>query len=209
MARIGMAGMGINSERPNGKAWIGGGGPNTFKFTNTASHPSAVPVTLVMWTWNNEKDYQSMCVNVRRPTVTVSLPKPGDSVVVSVANGVTGGFAALNGHATTLNNVGQVYNTWGEFNTKGGGTVDISREVNTRGNVMTIRASNGCESNMSKCVFLCKNTNVDHCGDAGTYHLTNCGKGNPGAHTDNGGADGGCSEWSNRGGHLEIGLGRY
>ncbi|KAJ3490201.1 hypothetical protein NLG97_g5828 [Lecanicillium saksenae] len=208
MAKIGMAGQGINSLKPNGKAWIGGGGPNTFKFTNRATHPSAVPVTVVLWAWNGDRDYQAMCVNVRRPYITVSLPKPGDSIVISVANNVVGGFAALNNHATILSNAGLVYNTWGEFNTKGDSTVDVSREVNTRGNVMSIRASNGCVSNMSKCVFLCKNGGVDHCGDAGSYHLTNCGPPNPGAHTDNGGADGGCSGWGNHGKHLDVDLGR-
>lgn len=209
MARIGMAGQGINSLRPNGKAWIGNQGPNTFKFTNTASHPSPVPVTLVLWTWENDGDYQAMCVNVRRPKVTVSLPKVGDSIVVSVANNVVGGFAALNGHNTILNNVGQVFNTWGEFNTKAGGTVDVSREVNTHGNVMSIHASNGCQSDMGKCVFLCNNQKLDHCGEAHTYHLSNCGGNNPGAHTDNGGADGGCSGWKGRGNHLNVNLGRF
>ncbi|OAA60683.1 hypothetical protein ISF_05722 [Cordyceps fumosorosea ARSEF 2679] len=163
-ARIGMAGQGINSLRPNGKAWIGSGGPNTFKFTNRATtHPSPVPVTLVLWAWDHDRDYQAI-------------------VVVLVADGVVSGFAALNNHATVLSGAGLVYNTWGEFNTEGAGTVDVSREVNARGNAMSIRASNGCESNMGKCVFVCKNGGVGHCGDAGSYHLTNCGPANRAAH---------------------------
>ncbi len=208
MSKIGMAGQGINSLQSNNKAWIGGGGPNTFKFTNRATKPSPVPVTLVLWLFENDSDYQAMCVNVRRPYITVSLPNIGDSIVVSVANNVIGGFAALNNHATFLSNAGLVYNTWGEFNTLSGNTVDVSREVNPHGNVMSIKANNGCEANFSKCVFLCKQSGLDHCGDAGSYHLVNCGGSNPGAHSNNDGTQGGCSYWGGKGSHLDVDLGR-
>lgn len=49
MSKIGMAGQGIDSLQHNNRAWIGGGGPNTFRFTNRAANPSPVPVTLVLW----------------------------------------------------------------------------------------------------------------------------------------------------------------
>ncbi|TQW11831.1 hypothetical protein IF2G_00562 [Cordyceps javanica] len=207
MSKIGMAGQGINSLQPNGKAWIGSDGPNTFTFTNRAGSPSPVPVTVVLWAWERDQDYQAMCVNVRRPYITVSLPNAGDDVVVSLADDVVGGFAALENHATALSFAGLVDNTWGEFNTKGDSTVDVSREVNARGSAMSIRASNGCVSNMSECVFVCKNSGADWCGDKDTYQLTNCGHANPGAHTDNDGADGGCSGWGSKGKHLDIDLG--
>lgn len=205
MSKIGMAGQGQNSLSPNGKAWIGTQGPYTFKFTNNAIHPHAEPVTLILWTWEHAGDYQAMCVNVRAPKISVSLPKPGDSITISLAEGVTGAFASLDGHSTTLNQYGQVHNTWGEFNTRGSGaTFDISREVHSKGHAMDIRGSNGCLSNLKTCVFLCKDPNAKSCGKAGDYHIVNCGGGNPGAHSENGGADGGCSGWGNHGKHLDV-----
>ncbi|KAJ6786424.1 hypothetical protein PWT90_04046 [Aphanocladium album] len=204
MSKIGIHGQGENSLKPNGKAWIGTQGPYTFKFTNNAIHPAARPVTLILWTWENSQDYQAMCVNVRSPKISVSLPRPGDSITISLAENVTGAFASLDGHETKLNNVGQVDNTWGEFNTAGNwATVDVSREVNSKGHAMDIRASNGCVSNLVTCVFTCKDPNVHSCGTAGSYHLQNCGGSNPGAHTDNGGADGGCGGWGGSK-HLDV-----
>ncbi|KAJ4151623.1 hypothetical protein LMH87_012313 [Akanthomyces muscarius] len=204
MSKIGIRGQGENALSPNGKAWIGTQGPYTFKFTNNAIHPAARPVTLILWTWQNAQDYQAMCVNVRAPKISVSLPRPGDSITISLAAGVTGAFASLDGHETRLNNVGQVDNTWGEFNTGSYATFDVSREVNSKGHAMDIRGSNGCVSNLVTCVFKCKDANARTCGAAGSYHLVNCGGKNPGAHTDNGGADGGCGGWGSGRKHLDV-----
>lgn len=153
-----------------------------------------------------------MCVNVRRPYITYSLPNIGDSVTISVAPGNTGAFAAVNNHATVVNQYGQVSNTWGEFNTKpGGATFDVSREVDMNGNIVRMRGGNGCESNFEKCTFKCVN-GQNSCLDAGSYDLFNCGPPNPGAHRDPGpnGTNGGCGGWGNDNhGHVDVELARY
>lgn len=209
MSNIGMAGQGDNAVSNNGNIWIGGDGPNTFTFTNQATSPSPVPVILILWDMP-AGDYQSSFMNVRRSKISYSLPNIGDSVTISLANGVSGGWAALNNHATTLSQWGQIYNTWGEFTSGAYATVDVSREVNMGGNVMSIRTSGGCTSNMNTCVFTCKN-GQNTCGDSGTYQLENCAAGSqPGASYGlyDGNPSGGCQGWSN-GGHLDISLGRF
>lgn len=202
----GFTDQGVNAVKAAGKAWIGNDGPYTFKFTNQASKP-AVGVILVLWLMNGEKDYGASFVNARRPRITVSLPKPGDSVVISVAANQIGGWAAITGHATGLSRFGQVSNTWGEFNTKkNGNTFDVSREVNMKGNGMHIRAGNGCVADMGTCVFKCVN-GANSCGNAGEYKIFNCQAPNPGAQHANDGANGGCSGWGNSGrGHLDVDL---
>ncbi|ESZ98554.1 hypothetical protein SBOR_1086 [Sclerotinia borealis F-4128] len=165
MSTIGMAGMGTNSKAANGGVWIGSQGPNTFVFTNGA----ATPVTVIIWT-QAAGDYQSSFMNAKRPQVSYSL-KAGQTVTISMANGVSGGWAGLYSGQTTLSQYGQVHNTWGEFTTGAYATVDVSREVNMGGNAMSIQVS-GCTSNMSKCVFTCKSGST--CGEAGTYSLANC-----------------------------------
>lgn len=208
MAKIGMKAQGKNSKSNKDKIWIGGDGKNTFKFTNSASKPSNAPVTLVLW-YNAPNDYQSSFMNVRQAHITYSLPKVGDSVTISLDNGVSGGWSTLVNEATTLSQYGQIYNTWGEFTTGGYATVDVSREVNMGGNTMSVRvAANGCTSNMDKCVFKCKSGNT--CGAKDTYNLVDCANGSqPGATygTRDGQPEGGCQGWTN-GGHLDIKLGR-
>lgn len=156
---------------------------------------------------NNDKDYGAAFVNARRPYITVSLPKQGDSVVISVAANQIGGFAAMTNHGTGLTQYGQVSNTWGEFNTKKkGNTFDISREVNMKGNAMSIKAGNGCVADMGTCVFKCTN-GAQSCGNAGEYKIFNCAAPNPGAQHAPDGANGGCSGWGNSGrGHLDVQL---
>jgi hypothetical protein len=208
MSSIGMAGQGTNAVSNNGNIWIGGDGPNTFTFTNQASSPSAVPVTLILWD-NPANDYQSSFMNVRTPKISYSLPNVGNSVTISLANGVSGGWAALNNRATTLSQYGQIYNTWGEFTTGSYATVDVTRLVNMGGNTMSVKVSTGCVSNMNTCVFTCNSGNT--CGDSGSYSLLNCAAGSqPGASYGvyDGNPSGGCQGWSN-GGHLDISLGRY
>lgn len=208
MSNIGMAGQGDNVLSNNGYIWIGNDGPNTFTFTNEATNPSPVPVTLILWDMP-PGDYESSFMNVRRPKVSYSLPNIGDSVTISLVNGVSGGWAALNNHATTLSQWGQIFNTWGEFTTGSYATADVSREVNMEGNSMSIRTSGGCVSNMDTCVFTCY-SGVS-CGDPGTYQLLNCAPGSqPGASYGlfDGNPSGGCQGWSD-GGHLDISLGRY
>ncbi|KAH8901481.1 hypothetical protein GQ53DRAFT_851241 [Thozetella sp. PMI_491] len=209
MSAIGMAYQGVNAVSANGNIWIGSGGANTFTFTNRADTPGAVPVTLIVWD-APAGDYTASFMNVKKPKISYSLPNVGDSVTISVANGISGGWAALNNHATTLNQYGQIYNTWGEFTTGDYATVDVSREVNMGGNRMAVTVKrNGCATNYDTCSFQCKSGNT--CGDSGTYNLVNCAAGSqPGATYGlyNGNPSGGCQGWSG-GGHLDIALKRY
>jgi hypothetical protein len=149
-------------------------------------------------------DYQSSFMNVRLPQISYSL---GDleTVTISAANDISGGWAGLYNEITTLSQYGQIYNTWGEFTTGSYATVDVTREVNMAGNGMSINLDSGCISNLDTCSFQCVSGNT--CGDSGTYSLVNCapasqpgatygvdGKGNP---------SGGCQGFSN-GGHMDV-----
>jgi hypothetical protein len=226
MSTIGMAGQGTNARSNNGQIWIGSDGPNTFTFTNQATSPSAVSVMqagfysrksgsmankmsrLILW-YQAPGDGEASFMNVRKPMVSYSLPSVGNSVTISVANGISGAWAALNNHATVLSQYGQIYNTWGEFTTGNSATVDISREVNMGGNYMSLVVSTGCVANMNTCAFQCYSGNT--CGASGTYELVNCAAGSQtGATTGyyNGNPAGGCQGWSN-GGHIDIALKRY
>ncbi|OAA50268.1 hypothetical protein NOR_00718 [Metarhizium rileyi] len=212
MQKIGFSNQGVNAQSNNGKAWIGNNAPYTFTFINRASKPSPVPVTVVIWVRDGSNDYTSMDMRHRRPTITYSLPRVGDKVTIAMPANVNGAFAALTDHKTTLHFTGQIYNTWGEFSTGKWATVDVSREVNMNGNVMEMKASNGCVSNMNRCVFKCKSGNT--CGARGTYLLQNCESGSqPGAGRGNDpfthDPSGGCGGWGYHGkGHVDVSLGR-
>lgn len=203
MSSIEMAGVGINAAESNGNIWIGEDGPNTFTFTNNADPPA--PVTLVMWD-NPEGDFGSSFMNDRIPKITYSLEAAGDSVTISLENGVSGGWSGLYNRMTTLSAYGQIYNTWGEFTTGDYATVDVSREVNMSGNTMSVSVETGCKADMDNCSFQCKD-GANECGDPGTYDLLNCSPDtNPNAATgtvDGVNPEGGCMGWDN-GGHLDI-----
>lgn len=206
MSKIGMAGQGYNPTSKNSNMWIGTQGPNKFNFINRSS-PSC-PITIVVWHMTSTTDYQSSFVNVRRPRISYTLAKAGDSVTVSMANGVSGGWAGLYNRNTKLSGIGQVHNTWGEFTTGASGTVDVSRLVRMDGNPMSIRTGGGCTSDMGRCVFVCKKGNT--CGASKSYDLKNCKPGSqPGAThgTHDGNPTGGCQGFSN-GGSITIDLSR-
>lgn len=207
MSSIGMYGQGTNAVSNNGAVWIGDDGANTFTFTNDATSPSDVGVILILW---EATSYESSFVTAVAPAISYSLPNVGDSVTISVANSISGAWAALNNHATVLSEYGQIYNTWGEFTTGDYATVDVSREVNMSGNNMTITVQDtGCVSDMDTCVFICNSGTT--CGDSGTYSLENCAAGSQdGASygTYDGNPSGGCTGFSD-GGHLDILLQRY
>lgn len=165
MRSIDVSEMGINDFSNNGRIWIGDDGPNKLTFTNRAD----LPVTVVIW---HSADFQSSFVRARQPYITYSLPNTGDSVVISVGDSVSGGFAALYDRTTTLSQYGQVYNTWGEFTSRLYATINVSREPNMRGNRIEIRAGGGYVSNMDTYVFKCKSGNS--CWQDNTYYLQNC-----------------------------------
>lgn len=199
MSDIGFGSQGKNDRGNNGLIWIGNDGPNKFHFTNRATEGGDASVTVVVW-YAKPYDYESSFVNVRQPYITYSLEHPGDSVTISVANGVSGAFAALN-HRITILRDGQVYNTWGEFTTGNYATVDVSREPNMGGNRMEIHTGGGCTSNMDRCVFKCKNGN--RCGAKDSYYLQNCEPGSQGGNPHIGYYDGqpsgGCGGFENGG----------
>ncbi|KHN93932.1 putative effector 5 [Metarhizium album ARSEF 1941] len=205
MSSIGMAGQGVNakSPAPNINIWIGDQGPSKLIFTNAGSEP----VIVIVWDFP-KGDYQASFMNARRPKVSFSLPKHGDSVSVSMGNGVSGGWSALVNRKTRLSANGQIDNTWGEFTSGEHATVDISRLINMSGSHMVARTKGGCTTGMDKCVFLCKAGNT--CWEAGSYILDKCGPGSqPGANYGvlNGNPEGGCQGWEN-GGHVNVELGK-
>lgn len=167
-----------------------------------------MPITLILWDFSGI-DYGASFMNVHKPQISYSLPKPGNSVTISIENGISGGWSTLNNHRTTLSEYGQVKNTWGEFTTRSFATVDISRLVNMSGNSRTINVSGGCVSDMNTCSFHCKH-DLNQCGESGSYELLDCDPNtNPNASTGTyyaGNPEGGCMGWNN-GGHLDIILG--
>lgn len=145
-------------------------------------------------------------MNKRQAQITYSLPAAGDSVTISIARDISGGFSTLHNHETTLSQWGQIYNTWGEFTTGEWATVDVSRLVNMSGNEIAITvADNGCVSDMNRCSFHCKSGNT--CGDSGTYLLVDCENGSqPGASYgswDGINPEGGCQGWGQNG-HVDV-----
>lgn len=201
MSNIGMASTGINSYSNNGLIWIGSDGPNTMTFHNLAG---GVPVTLVVW-YDAPGDYSASFMGSEQAYVTFSLTGDLSSVTISLANGVSGGFAGLYNELTDLTAYGQINNTWGEFTTGADATIDVSREINMNGNGMSINVSTGCVSNLSRCYFGCIDGNSG-CWEANTYQLYNC---EPTSQTgatyglDAGQPSGGCQGWSN-GGQIDI-----
>ncbi|KAK2590416.1 hypothetical protein QQS21_011903 [Conoideocrella luteorostrata] len=199
-----MVGPGDNPITNNGYIWIGDDGPNTFTFTNKAESP----VVVILWDFPYN-DYEASFMNVRHPKISYSLPNQNDTVNISIANGISGGWSALINRETQLK-FGQISNTWGEFTTGRYATVDISREANMQGTTMSVRTSAGCVSDMDTCVFVCKTG--DTCGESGTYALQNCQPGSQAGATygNSGRSDpsGGCQGWS-YGGQLQIIIGNH
>lgn len=205
MSSIGMAGQGANTKWPNGNISIGDQGPSTLTFTNQVDGP----VILIVWD-SPVGYYAASFVGFRKPHVSYSLPKRGNRVTLSIANGISGAFSALINRRTRLE-FGQVDNTWGEF-TAGveHATVNISRLRNMLGTWMSAKTAGGCVTDMNKCVFVCKPGN-NTCGETQTFVLQNCQAGSQ-PFTNYGkdklGDDtGGCEGWGTRG-NVEVTLGK-
>lgn len=203
MSNIGFGSQGKNDFYNNGIIWIGDDGPNKFTYTNRADEGGPASIIVVIW-WAN--DDASSFVSSRQPYITYSLPNQGDHVTISVANGISGAFAALNHRITILRN-GQVFNTWGEFTTGNSATIDVSRLPNMGGNRMEIYTGGGCNANMDRCVFKCKSGNT--CWERDTYYLQNCDAnsqpGDPHSGLAWGQPSGGCGGFSN-GGNVWVDL---
>jgi len=165
-----------------GSAWLGGGGPYTSVFINSA----AEDIILVVW------GPDASWVNSQAPLITVSLPS-GGAQTVSFASGLSGAWSAIYPDTDMVN--GQISNTWGEFTWSLYGVFDISREVNMGGHDMEIVGSE-CTSTMDTCVFMCTSGNTCMT----DYVLQNCGTGSqPGAQfgTYGGFDSGGCGGLGN------------
>lgn len=196
MSNIGMAGHGSN---PTGNApvWVGSNGNSVFRFHNRAG------VAIILIFWNGKGN---SFVSGRAPDISYSIPNGGD-VTLSLNDNLAGAFAAIYAQRTSLNNAGQIWNTWGEWSTGAGGTLDVTREPNMHGNGIQIHTNNGCNSQwangVSQCAFTCTqitNSQYDSCYQSGTYRLDNCANGSqPGASSGYdpgaGGDSGGCQGW--------------
>lgn len=183
LTKIGLTSAGTNANSNNGQCWLGSGGSYQNTFSNNASEA----VILVVW------GSQGSWVNTIKPLITQAI-SPGESCLVSFANGFSGAWSAI--YSDTTLNYGQIFNTWGECTFSGSySTVDVSREVNMGGHGMEI-VTPECTTNMNTCVFQCDSGNSCETG----YSLVNCALGSqPGANygTANYGAgpvpSGGCS----------------
>ncbi|KAK3384874.1 hypothetical protein B0H63DRAFT_172621 [Podospora didyma] len=206
MSAIGMKGQGVNNQTNNGRIWTGTDGPNLFTFVNAAQPgDDDRSVILIVWYMAPTDGYQASFMNARVPDISYSLPKRGDAITISMANGVAGGWSALYNHKTKLSAYGQINNTFGEFSTGDYATIDISRLVNMAGDAMTVEVPGGCVSDMTRCVYVCNSPAVNSCGDAGTYDLLKCDGFNAVQHKDpsSGEPTGGCQGWS-FGGQIKV-----
>ena len=156
LTNMGVVSLGINSDVPNGQAWLGQNGAYRNQFVNDADEDSILVLWGVAGSW----------VNAVPPTITVSLAAGADTWI-SFADGVSGAWAAICPDTQLVN--GQTSNTWGEFTFKKLGVVDVSREVNMEGHAMSIGGPT-CTSNMDIHVFMCSSGTI--CLE--DYFLQNC-----------------------------------
>ena len=195
---LGFTASGVNAMSSNGAVWIGSDGAYTNEFTNDSDES----LILVVWgPWGS-------WVNKQQPQITLSLPA-GAQTTLSFASGYSGAWTGIySDTASVLKSNGQVSNTWGEFTMSMYGVVDVSREVNMSGHVMSIVGPT-CTSNMSTCVFTCPaGENVCTTG----FSLDNCNPAtNPGAQSGvspfDGSPSGGCGGLGNSA-HLKTSLGK-
>lgn len=192
LLKLGITKTGINSQAPTSNVWIGTNGKYTNEFTNESGESLVLVVWGVAGSWVGG-------LNPVQPLVTASLG-PNEKTTLSFADGASGGWAAI--YPDTTLNLGQVFNTWGEFTFGPYSTVDVSREVNMNGRNMTI-VTPGCVSDMKTCVFVCKNGALSCWLE---YELLNCHAGNGGG-SDAAAMNGGCNGIPAAGGALKTYLG--
>lgn len=176
MSSIHIAGQGKNSLAPNNLIWVGSQGPNLFNFINESGRD----MILLFWHYP-VGDYAKLFMSAYPPQVSYSLA-PGQTITLSVAHGISGGWGGLYDHKTILDPAsGLLRNTWGEFTTTASGKihVDVSRLVYMKGDNMSIRMdkkAGGCVSDFSRCFFECVG-DVVTCGRQNEYRLVNCDAG--------------------------------
>jgi len=195
----------IAQGKNNGGTVVGGNNPNKWTVTNKSNKD------IVVVAWGPAASW----VNANVPDITYSLAA-GKTVTLTTPNGYSGAMSAIYGTETKLVN-GQISNTWLEFTTGPYGVIDVSREVNTKGNNLaaTITSSTGqsCTSDFSKCYFSCANggANCWQPFNAATnptgYQLYNCKAGSqPGAQSGSygGGDSGGCGGFGANGASVSV-----
>ena len=176
---MGIKSVGANSYTPTSDAWVGTDGAYTNEFTNDSGESMVLVVWGVAGSWVGG-------INPVQPLVTYSLAA-GESTTLSFADGASGGWAGIYSDTTMSN--GQIFNTWGEYTFSGDySTVDVSREPNMNGNNMTI-VTPSCVSDMSTCVFVCKDGATSCWLD---YELLNCDAADGGG-SDAAAMNGGCN----------------
>ncbi|KAF2837342.1 hypothetical protein M501DRAFT_986657 [Patellaria atrata CBS 101060] len=163
--------LGVNAVSKCAHSWIGKDGP----YVNEVVNESGEDLTVVVW------GPMGSWVNAVQPQITISLAN-GTSTHISFASGAIGALSAV--YPDTTNVMGQLYNTWIEFTFAPMGVVDVSREVNMNGHVMSIEGPD-CVSDMDTCVFKCSvdpATGVAPETCLEPYELVNCENGSqPGA----------------------------
>lgn len=167
---LGIISVGKNDKSDNGGIWIGTQSKWKAEFTNDADEDA------VIFCWKAD-GFSGMSLNVNQPEISVGL-KSGESVVVSFAENVPSACAPAWG-STKLALFGGLDQTWWEVTFGSTGAFDVSRNVNMKGCNISSKGSK-CVSDMSTCVFKCKDESASSC-EAGTdYDLFNCDASNGG-----------------------------
>jgi hypothetical protein len=180
--------IGINAKTDNGGLWVGGDSAFGMDVTNNGED-----AVFYCWVKNG---FSGMSVNVNAPAISVGI-KNGQTVKISAAPGVSGACAPAT-KSTPKSNFGGVKNTWAEFTfsdaaKKVMGAFNVSKNVNMKGCTISMQGST-CKSDMSTCVFQCKDSSLDSC-EFG-YDLINCSASNGGGGGYDqamGGMGGGCN----------------
>jgi len=170
LTTLGLKTPGVNAFQNNGRLWIGEHGRFKFRLRNT----SQKPIIVLFWVGG------SGWLNDQVAEVEQSL-EPGETFTVSTGEDVrSGAFSAIYDDTKVE---GQIYNTWGEFSIVPGrfSNINVSRQPFMGGHGMEIQTPTGCQADMTRCSFVCKN-GLSRCGMAGEYDLVGCNPDtNPGA----------------------------
>lgn len=201
-----LSNLGVKAMGTSAGTSVGTKNPNTWNVQNKSGK------SIIIVAWGNQGSW----VNAVAPDVTYTLA-PGASVTLSTPVGYSGAMSAIYGTDTKLVN-GQISNTWLEFTTGQWGVINVSREVNTKGNTLsatlTSTSNQKCTTDFTKCYFSCTGAPAGNtcwqpfsAANPTGYQLYNCAGGSqPGAQKGSyaGGDSGGCGGFSATGGHTDV-----
>lgn len=160
--------IGQNSKSPNGGIWVSKSGEWGMDVTNKGSNEA------VWYCWRSN-GFTGMIIKENTPEVSVGI-KPGQTVSLSFAAGVPAACApATTGSSTGT--FGGLDETWAEVTFGKNGAFNVSKNPNMHGCSISMEGSK-CTSNMSQCVFQCKDTSAKSCTYG--YDLVNCDASNGG-----------------------------